>query len=281
MKVTGIVEKIDTSQKDRAIKIDVKGAAKPLWVSPELHPQIRDLKEGDEACFEVADTMRWYYVFRSWERASAQTKQEPPESPQTEEGPEPPKTEITVSEPQLPDSVEGLQQFILVTHEALKIYHAKLNAVNKLNVAKAIQQQTLLDAQKVGEALLWAKAKLGELLKPLTEGKGYDELPSKGGRKPTLPEGITYKQSHYAQQLAKHPELIRETVNEAIEDEDIPTQTVVMHKIKALEVPPKPVPPEQWKDCGQFDCPVCKGTYRILHLSEGRHKLESVEVTEK
>ena len=47
------------------------------------------------------------------------------------------------------------------------------------------------------EAVLWAEAKLGELLKPLTE---HHEARSGGGTS-SLPDGITKKQSHEAQQL--------------------------------------------------------------------------------
>ncbi len=46
----------------------------------------------------------------------------------------------------------------------------------------------------MGEAVLWAEAKLGELLKPLA-----DPTASRAGRR-QLPEGVTHKQSHEAQQ---------------------------------------------------------------------------------
>lgn len=57
----------------------------------------------------------------------------------------------------------------------------------------------LEDGQDMGSALLYAEAKLGELL------KGIHPQSSQQGRC-SLPEGITHKQSHYAQTLADHPE---------------------------------------------------------------------------
>jgi hypothetical protein len=57
------------------------------------------------------------------------------------------------------------------------------------------------------EALLYAEARLGELLKPICA--------SPAGRTKVLPEGITKKQSHYAQTLADHPDIIEEVIIEA------------------------------------------------------------------
>jgi hypothetical protein len=53
----------------------------------------------------------------------------------------------------------------------------------------------------VATAVLHAEAKLGELLeeippKPIADGSGKGTF---GGREQSLPEGITKKQSHYAQ----------------------------------------------------------------------------------
>ena len=63
------------------------------------------------------------------------------------------------------------------------------------------------DTQDLATILLLAEAKLGELLNIPKKGK-TKEYGSTGGTIPTLPSGITKKQSHYAQQLARHPEII-------------------------------------------------------------------------
>ena len=56
------------------------------------------------------------------------------------------------------------------------------------------------EAQLLAGALLDAEARLGELLKAIPiQG---NTLTSTGGRKASLPEGITPKQSHYFQTLA-------------------------------------------------------------------------------
>jgi len=54
----------------------------------------------------------------------------------------------------------------------------------------------------MGEALLWAEAKLGELLKDYPSHVGSKI--GKRGTEKSLPNGITHKQSHFAQTLADH-----------------------------------------------------------------------------
>ncbi len=67
--------------------------------------------------------------------------------------------------------------------------------------------------KKIGVMLssIESEARLGELLREMTTGKGYDGLPSSGGRKPTLPEGISWKQSHQFQALAENLDLVDRT----------------------------------------------------------------------
>jgi hypothetical protein len=64
------------------------------------------------------------------------------------------------------------------------------------------------DGQDIGEAILWAEAKLGELLKRTVKPRGEKLKGSSTKRTtlPSLPPGITKKESHEAQTLAKHPE---------------------------------------------------------------------------
>ena len=106
--------------------------------------------------------------------------------------------EIVKRQETLPCNINDLHKFILVGKEKLKAYRAKLNAIEKLNLAKAVKDQAYDETQDMASALLWAEAKMGDLLKPLA-----DPTASRAGRR-QLPEGITHKQSHYAQQLANN-----------------------------------------------------------------------------
>lgn len=97
----------------------------------------------------------------------------------------------------------------------------KVEAIDRLQLAQDIREKAVEDGQRMGEALLYAEAKLGQLLKEMTEGKPKHH-PSVSGSVVSLPEGITHKQSHFAQTLASHPEEIEEAIREARENEDIP-----------------------------------------------------------
>jgi len=102
----------------------------------------------------------------------------------------------------LPATLEDLQKFILIGSEQLKAYRAKLNAVNKLGLAQAVRTQALDDTQKMGTALLWAEAKMGDLLKNIA-----DPTASREGRR-QLPEGITHPEekvvSWFNAEVTKH-----------------------------------------------------------------------------
>jgi len=130
---------------------------------------------------------------------------------------------------QLPDKIEELRDFILIGKEKLKAYEAKLRAVEKIGLAKDIRDIALEDSQRMAAALLWAEARLGELLKPL-----IDPTLSRAGKR-QLPEGITYKQSYYSQQLAAHKKVIEEAIQEAAKREDIPRRSDVLRRIKMKE----------------------------------------------
>lgn len=97
---------------------------------------------------------------------------------------------LTIKKENLPATIVDLKKFILVSTEALKAYKVKLSAVDKLNIAKAVKDQTLNDGQKVGTALLYAEAKLGELLKDLPSQRGSQI--GKRGREATLTFCVTY-----------------------------------------------------------------------------------------
>ena len=99
----------------------------------------------------------------------------------------------------------------------MKAYQLKVKAIDKLKVAQAVRDQAVEDGQRVAEAVLWAEAKLGQLLKGIDKKGKTKEYGSLGGTIPTLPEGITKKQSHEAQQLADNPEIIQEVIEEAKE----------------------------------------------------------------
>lgn len=64
---------------------------------------------------------------------------------------------------------------------------------------KLSKEAALSDTQDLAEILLYAEAKLGEMIESIPNKKA-----SSGGGTRSIPEGINKKQSHYAQQLNKN-----------------------------------------------------------------------------
>ena len=110
--------------------------------------------------------------------------------------------------PYLPETTEELKDFILIGEEALKAYRAKVAGIKKLGLAQDVYRQALKDGQRMGEAVLLAKAKLGELLKAILPSR-LKGSSTKRTSLQSLPEGIMKKLSHHAQRIAEHQDLIR------------------------------------------------------------------------
>ena len=133
-----------------------------------------------------------------------------------------------VSRPEnIPDTVEGLQEFILIEGARLEAYRAALKKVNRLNIAQDVWMKTLKDAQGVARALLYAEVKLGDLLKAIPNKEASS---ARGTR--SLPEGITKKQSHEAQLFSDHADIVELTIGEAEHHQDIASRRGVLRNIE-------------------------------------------------
>jgi hypothetical protein len=163
------------------------------------------------------------------------------------------KNELTVKKDYLPDSIDQLQEYILIGKERLKAYHLKVSAIYRLELAREVREQAVEDGQRMGEALLWAEAKLGELLKEI-EPKRDKQSSTQRTSLSSLPNGITHKQSHFAQTLADHKDVIEEVIQEAKDNEDIPTRTQVLQKIEIKKRKhDKPLAPKPEKMSDEFN----------------------------
>ena len=84
-------------------------------------------------------------------------------------------------------------------------------------MAIAAKEAALEDAQVVADILLDAEVKLGEMLEGIPNKKsGARKTGSKRGTR-LLPSNIDKKQSHHAQQLSKHPDIVEEVKQTARE----------------------------------------------------------------
>jgi len=133
--------------------------------------------------------------------------------------------ELIIKPESLPDTIDDLHRFILIAPEKLKSVRAEINAINKAGLAKEVRDQKLQEGQCIGEAILWAEVKLGGMLKSSSKGTF-----KKGGEK-SLPEGIDKKTSHKAQLLADNPEIIKEVIEEARKNDDLPSKSYALQII--------------------------------------------------
>lgn len=144
--------------------------------------------------------------------------------------------ELTTRSYNLPATAEELNNFILIGKEKLKAHQAKIRAIEKVGMAEAARKAALQDGQDAGQAVIYAEARLGELLKGIPKPK-FDAVinGSLRGTTETLPVGINKKMSHQAQTIASNPDKVQAAIEKAIQEEKIPTPDFVYKLIKMEE----------------------------------------------
>jgi len=132
----------------------------------------------------------------------------------------------------LPETIDKLHKFIIIGKQKLISCKAEIKAIEDVNLGKDVKEQKLKETQDLAVVLLSAEAKLGELL------EGIPDYHSSGRgtmKRKDLPPGITKKQSHYAQELARHPEAIEKVVQKTIKAKNIPRRELVLREIRKTE----------------------------------------------
>lgn len=134
----------------------------------------------------------------------------------------------------LPAQIEELVPLSFIGQSAVNYYREKISLMKKLGLEDQ-KAATLADGQASGIMLLDIERRIGE---ELADSRiiGRDVPGNKKERDPgslSLKEiGIEKDQSKNAQQIARHPEAVEQVIQEALENEDIPTKTAVLNKIK-------------------------------------------------
>ena len=148
--------------------------------------------------------------------------------------------DLVVKEHMLPATLDKLVPLIFISDAAEKFYDTKIHLMKQLGMAKDQLDATLKDGQAAGRMRLKIYDKVGELAdqeprastKPLKgTAKGGGSLPS---GLPPKPErlGLKQKQMEHAKAIHDHPAAVAAIIKEAEENEDIPTKTAVLNKIK-------------------------------------------------
>lgn len=138
-------------------------------------------------------------------------------------------------EPQLPDTIEDLTQFVLVGKANLNAYLLKLQTVNRLSVAQEIRDQTLKETQELSTALIAAEQRIGEILLAIPKRSGnYSDGKNRPVSKNTVAKEMGYTKDDVSdyQQMAQNPEVVQKVIDEAMERGEVVTKASVMREIK-------------------------------------------------
>jgi N6-adenosine-specific RNA methylase IME4 len=148
---------------------------------------------------------------------------------------------LVTQEKHLPSKIEDLSKFVLVGREKLTAVRAEIRAIDKIGLAKEVREQKRQEAQDLSEALLDAEARIGEILKsiPKQQGQRTDKLSDTVVPKSkieTIKElGFDKKQAERFETLADNKDIIEQVKAEARENEDIPTRTEVLNRVKKIK----------------------------------------------
>lgn len=140
--------------------------------------------------------------------------------------------DIATRTTQLPDTLEDLSQFVLVSKAKLDAYKVKLRAVNRLSDAQEIREQTFQEAQEVANALIAAEARIGEILLSIPKNTSYhgnqhQEVTSSGventkNKSETISEmGYSKDQASDFQRMAQNPSVVNLVLEQAEREGDI------------------------------------------------------------
>lgn len=139
--------------------------------------------------------------------------------------------DLVVKQGGLPATLDKLVPLSFIGAAAVKFYQAKVKLMDQLGISESQRKATLADGQDAGEMLLNIEARIGELLR--------DEIPDSGtGGAPKQPrlkgDAAIMPDRHRenARAIHRNPAAVKAVIAEARKNEDIPTKTAVLNKIK-------------------------------------------------
>lgn len=191
---------------------------------------------------------------------------------------------------QLPETIEEKAQLVLYGPDALKKYRANLSAYGKRFGKDSVQYKQLLwESQETSANLLRYSVDVGEHIAELpkaTKGNQYTGkmVDDRKGDNQTKSEaiaelGFTQKQARDLQTIAANPDTVEEVIENAKENDDIPSKTAVLRKVEAKKKEKKVKKPvldttaEEIPE-GHKRCNKCR---KILPTDQFYKKLNSLE----
>ena len=110
---------------------------------------------------------------------------------------------------------------------AVDAYKALIKRIDNIPMAQEEREAKLKDGQDAGKALLSIEGKIGELYSAIPKTIGKDVKEEETAFFKIEKAGIDRRQASQSQQIAQHPEEVKEVIKEAEENDDIPTKIFV------------------------------------------------------
>ena len=151
--------------------------------------------------------------------------------------------ELIIQNSNLPTNIEDLSKFVLVGREKLVAVRAAIRAIDKVDVAQEVRMQKLKEGQEIGEAVIDAEVRIGELMRNVPKASGGDRRSEnfKNNTADTFEKtkseviseaGFTPMQVSRFETLAAHPDLVEQAKAEARANDDIVSRSLVLEKVK-------------------------------------------------
>lgn len=166
-------------------------------------------------------------------------------------------TDLITTQSNLPTTLEDLSKFVLIGRDKLQAVRAEISALQKLNVAEEVLAQKRTEQSEIGAVVLLAEMKCGELLNQMPKAtnnnpNGNNQFRSNSLReeidpiesdqpKPKLEVaaelGFNKNQVSQFQTLADNPDIVRQTIADAVDNGETPTRAAALANIQQAKKP--------------------------------------------
>jgi len=155
-------------------------------------------------------------------------------------------TDLIVAKENLPTEISDLTKFVLIGRDKLQAVRAEISALSKFELAKEVHAQKVLEGQKLGELVLMAETKLGELFNSTPKAKENQYTKNaistcvetaqveKGKPKMEVAKELGFSKDQVSdfQKLADNPAAVQKAISDAKDKGEIPTRSAVMKEIQ-------------------------------------------------
>jgi hypothetical protein len=190
---------------------------------------------------------------------------------------------ITVTKTGLPSTPKELAPFIAVGTAAV---NAARQVLKSGKLSKEQFQSVLVKAQEQGELVIHAKAELGRVIVETPNDSAHKKsdvpLGNTASKKAAYTDlGITHKQAANYQTIAKNPEAVEKAKAIAKDNNDIPTESLVLQVIKTEQTEKKRADvKESLESISAQKAKAIKGVYDVIVI-DPPWEMEKIERDER